>query len=342
MRRSLSTMERSIVGIVVILTLGLLAAPLPANAQQAGKVYRLGWLGVDESQSAIRAFLEHMRALGWIEGQHFIMEYQTVPNRHIRDRAPALAAALIRRNVDVIVAITGPGAIAAAKAETTIPVVIATGVDPIAHGLIASFARPGGNVTGLTAHAGDGYTGKRLQVFQETVPEISRVAVLLTPLGLKENRAEEIDRINKHYRDAAQLLGLTPLIATVEADSEYAAAFAMFTREHADAMYVTAGNLNGANVQRIMDFALPRRLPIMTNAIPILHAGGLVYYGPDWLDLRGRTAFYVDKILKGAKPGDLPVMGPEKFSFIVNLKTAKQLGITIPSTVLFQATEVIR
>lgn len=330
------------IGCIVLVVLGLLAAPLPADAQQAGKVYRIGWLGVDELQSSIKAFLEQMRALGWMEGQHFVMEYQTVPNRHIRDRAPALVAELIRRNVDVIVAITGPGAIAAAKAETTIPVVIATGVDPVGRGLIASLARPGGNVTGLTAYAGDGYTGKRLQVFQETVPAISRVAVLLTSLGLKEETAEETEHTNKKFRAAAQLLGLTPLIATVDDSSVYAAAFAMFTQEHADALYVTAGNLNVANAQRIMDFALSRRLPVMTSTVTMLRAGGLVYYGPDWVHMQGRTAFYVDKIFKGAKPGDLPVMGPEKFSFIINLKTAKHLGITIPPAVLFQATEVIR
>jgi putative ABC transport system substrate-binding protein len=321
---------------------GLLTVSLLSDAQQTAKVYRVGWLG-PYYPSHITAFLDQLRALGWVEGQQFVMEYQTAPDTQFQDRAPSLAAALIERNVDIIVTIGTPGALAAKEATGTIPIVMAGSHLPVERGLIASLAHPGGNVTGLTNSPGEGFEGKELELLKEAVPGMSRVAVLVNPLTPgKTPRADEYARAVRRWQTAAEELGLTALVASVAEARAYPEAFALFTQGNADAIYVEAGNLNVGSVYTIMDFARAQRLPVMTNLMPILRAGGLLYYWADWLDLRRRSAVYVDKILRGAKPSELPVERPDRFQLVINLHTAKALGLTIPPTLLLQATEVIR
>jgi putative tryptophan/tyrosine transport system substrate-binding protein len=336
-------MRSGTIGLMMTLVLGLLAAPLLAAAQEPGKVYRIGWLD-DEAEHFRQAFLEQFRALGWVEGQNFVMEYPTFPSVEFRDRALALAAEFVRRNVDIIVAGGTPGAFAAKAATATIPIVMAGSSNPVEQGIIESLARPGGTITGVTNNPGPEFRGKQLQVFREAVPGISRVGILRNPLtvpGTPDDEERE-EHVVKDYQTQAQKLGLVAFVVTVKDASEYADVFALLTREHVDALYVSATSLNTGNAKLITDFALRQRLPIFTNSDAILSSGGLIRYRANSADSRRLSAFYVDKILKGAKPGELPVQRPDKFELTLNLKTAKVLGITIPPSVLIQATKVIQ
>jgi putative ABC transport system substrate-binding protein len=310
-----------------------------AEAQQPKKVPRIGYLA-PRSQAAestrAEAIRLALRELGYIDGQNVAFEYRYGEGK--RDRYPKLAAELVRLKVDLIVTAGGDLVVAAAKNATqTIPIVMAGGgIDPVEAGFVESLARPGGNVTGLTnllAQLG----GKRLELLKETIPKLVRVAVLYdpaTPLA--------VVTVKKALPAAARGQGLTIQPWEVRAADEFERVFAAPSKERPDGLYVPAGPLVNSNLKRIASLALKSRLPSTYDNREAVDAGGLMYYGADQADSYRRIAIYVDKILKGAKPADLPVEQPTKFEFIINLKTAKQIGLTIPPNVLARADRVIR
>jgi putative ABC transport system substrate-binding protein len=328
----------SAVGWIVTLTLSMLVAPRAAEAQLPTKVARIGWLSdgirVGATSHLHEAFLHGLRDLGYVEGQHLVIVRRDAEG-HL-DRLPGLAAELVRLPVDVIVTTGGvPATRAAMQATTTIPIVMADPGDPVGTGLVASLARPGGNVTGLSAMDPD-LTGKQLQLLKEAAPKIARVAVLYNPtfpatvLSLREVQA------------VGPALGLVILPMEVRTADELDAQLAVMTSEHADALLTFGDPFTSRHQSRILDFAAKHQWPAASFWREWVEAGGLMSYGPSLRDLYRRAATYVDKILKGAKPADLPVEQPMRFELVINLKTAKALGLTIPPALLFQATEVIQ
>ena len=316
---------------------GLLAAPRATTAQQAGKVARIGLLQIQTRERLVpflKAFEEGLRELGYVEGRDFVREYRFADQQ--RERLPDLAAELVRLKVDVIVTGTDPGTMAARQATTTIPIVMALGVDPVGAGLIARLRRPGGNVTGLLFVVGPEIEGKRLDHLKEVVPRMSRAACFWNPdiLGYVA--------FWKATEEAARRLGVTLLSVEVREPREIEGAFARITRERAQALVVIADALALSAVRpEIPALAAKHRLPSSYTSREAVDAGGLMSYGTSMPDLFRRAAGYVDKILKGAKPGDLPVEQPTKFELVLNLKTAKALGLTIPQSLLIRADEVI-
>jgi len=326
----------STIGCMVTLILSLLTAPLTSTAQQAAKVPRLGLL-IPGSSSAfaprIEAFRYGLRDLGYVEGRNITMEYRFAEGQD--DRLPALVAELIRLQVDIIVT-DGEAAIRAAQhATTTIPIVMAVSGDPVGIGHVASLARPGGNITGLSFMQPE-VSGKRLELLQEAVPTLSHVAVLWNPdvpvstLGFKETQT------------AAHALGLQLQSLEVRGPDEFDQAFAAMTSEHADALVVLSNPLFFEHRRQLAELAVKHRLPAIFLFREYVEAGGLMAYGANLNDMWRRAASYMDRILKGTKPADLPVEQPVKFELFINLKTAKALGVTIPPTLLFQADEVIQ
>jgi putative ABC transport system substrate-binding protein len=313
----------------------LLATPLAAEAQRAGNVYRIGYLGGTGSAVMARpmaAFREGLRALGWIEGQRVVIDERWADGR--ADWLPRLAAELVALKTDVIVTQGSPATRAAKSATATIPIVMVNTTDPVGQGFIASLSRPGGNITGSADFAGELST-KRLELLKETLPKLSRVAVLFDPAH--PAHAVEV----RTTREAAQALGtrLEPAEATVSGD--FPGAFARILRAQADALIVLEGFANSENRSLIVEFTRTNRLPVMSASIGLTQAGGLISYGPDVLDMYRRAASYVDRLLRGAKPSDLPVEQPTKLLLVLNLKTAKALGLTIPPSVLLRADQVI-
>jgi len=327
----------SAVGCIVTLTLSMLVAPLAAEAQPPIKVARVGWLSDGIRAGAAshlhEAFLHGLRDLGYVEGQNLVMERRDAEGQ--LDRLPALAAQLVARQVEVIVTWGVPGTRAAQQATSTIPIVMAEAGDPVRTGLVASLARPGGNVTGLSVMDPD-LNSKQLQLLKEAAPKISRVAVLYNPtfpasvLSLREVQA------------AGPALGLAILPMEVRTADELDAQLAVMTSMHADALLTFGDPFTSRHQSRLLDFAATHQWPAASLWREFVEAGGLLSYGPSLRDLFRRAATYVHKILQGAKPGDLPVEQPMKFDLILNLKTAKALGLTIPPTLLFQADEVIK
>ena len=318
----------------------LLALSVPAAAQQPKKIYRIGYLSstdptIDSPRSdGIR---QALRELGYIEGQNIATEYRYAEGK--TGRQPELAAELVRLKVNIIVVLGGTQPIRAAKNATkTIPIVMTgQGLDPIKAGLVESLARPGGNVTGLTTLSTE-LGGKRLELFKEAVPKLARVAVLNDPTTVGATR-----EVKEDLPVAARALGLTIRIWEVRAAEEFDKVFTALNKKCPDGLYVLlAGGRLRPNVKRITDFALKSRLPSVYANRGYVDAGGLMYYGADLADIYRRVAYYVDKILKGAKPADLPVEQPIKFEFVINLKTAKQIGLMIPPSVLAQANRVIK
>jgi putative tryptophan/tyrosine transport system substrate-binding protein len=318
----------------------LLALCLPAAAQQPKKVPRIGYLSPvdvvsDSTQSeAIRLAL---RERGYIEGQNIVIEYRYAEGK--RGRAPELAAELVRLKVDIIVVSGGTIPIRAAKNATkTIPIVMTGGgSDPVAAGLIDSLARPGGNVTGIT-NINRELGGKRLELFKEAVPKLARVAVLYDPAT--PNSVIEVKEV---LPVPARALRLTLQPWEVRAADGFESVFAALNKQHPDGLYVAGGDvLMRANKTRIVGLVLKSRLPSMFTTSDAVDAGGLMYYGADSADRYLRVAYYVDRILKGAKPADLPVEQPTKFELVINLKTAKQIGLTVPPEVLARANRLIK
>ncbi len=321
--------------LAVALALGVLADPLAAEAQQAGKMWRIGYLQTPPaSTTPIRdAFRQGLRDLGYVEGRNLVIEFRDAGAKP--ERLAALASELVRLKVDVIVA-TGTQAISAAKQATSvIPIVMTVSGDAVGTGLVASLARPSGNVTGLTLITPES-AGKRLELLKEAFPRTSRVAVLWNPTD--PPRLLEY----KQTQDAAKLLGLMLQSVEVRSSEELEGAFSAITRGAADALVTFSDPLTAVFRKRIVEFAATSRLPAMYGRREEVEDGGLMSYAPNFADLFRRAATYVDKILKGAKPADLPVEQPTKFELVINLKTAKVLGLTIPPSLLVRADEVIQ
>ena len=321
---------------VTVVVLVLLAVPLAVHAQPAGKVWRIGMLsgGVGPESPRVAPFIEGLRELGYVEGQNIAFEWRLSGGS--AERLPDLAAELVRLKVDVIVAGDNPAIAAAQHATRTIPIVMVNAMDPVRTGFVDSLARPGGNTTGLTVQGTD-IQGKALQLLKDAVPTASRVAILwdATEPG-RHVQATEAEV-------AARALGLEVHLLGARSPAELDSLFTVMAREKVDAVLVHPSQMIAAHRARIATFAAQSRLPTMCPGVGWwAEAGGLLAYGARDLDQFQRAAYYVDKILRGTKAADLPVEQPMKFKLIINLKTAKTLGLTIPPTLLFQADEVIQ
>jgi ABC-type uncharacterized transport system substrate-binding protein len=311
-----------------------LTTALPAEAQQAGKILRIGFLDTSTASGMavlLDAFRQEMSKLGWIEGKNLTIEYRFAEGKI--DRLPELAADLIRLNVDLIVTTGAPPASAAKKATTTIPIVMANTGDPVGEGMVASLARPGGNVTGLSS-LGTELNSKRLEVLKDAVPKLARVGLL---------RGTAISPQLKELRPAAVALKLELEEIETQSDSKgLESAFQTAKQKRVDAIMTITARRFFAERKRIVELAGKNRLPAIYFQKEFVDEGGLMSYGADYDDLFRRAATYVDKILKGAKPADLPVQQATKFEFVINLKAAKQIGLTIPPRVLERADRVIK
>jgi putative ABC transport system substrate-binding protein len=320
-----------------VIALLVVLAGAVAHAQPQSKVPRLGFLSADsQSASAIRteAFRQGLRELGYVEGQNILIDYRFGEGK--RERFPDLAAELARLKVDIIV--SGGGNLltrAAQQATNTIPIVMTNVLDPVGSGFIASLARPGGNITGLTAISSD-LAGKRLELIKETFPKASRIAVLLDPGD--PSKVVEL----KEVQAAANGLGLKLHAIEVSSPAGFESAFKSGMREQVESLFVLQSAITNTHRKTISELAIRHRMPTMWAEPGLLDAGGLVSYGPNYTDLFRRAATYVDKILKGAKPADLPIEQPTKFELVINLKAAKQIGLTISPNVLARADRVIK
>ena len=331
-------MNRRNAGLALLLgPLAFGAAPPAAEAQQAGKVYRIGYLSTPTRESVehgVEAFLRALRDLGWIEGQNLIIEYRWAEGKV--ERLPDLAADLVRRKVDLIVAPAGSAALAAKNATSSIPIVMIFPSDPVEMGLVASLRRPGGNITGTTLTPGPEIFGKQLQILKETIPGASRVAILSNPADPSfalQMREVEV---------AARSLRIRLQHVEARGPEEFDSAFAAMARERADALLVNGTSTFLAHRATLAELAVKGRLPTMYSFRENVEAGGLMAYAVNMRDFVERAASYVDKILKGAKPADLPIEQPTKFELVINLKTAKALGLRIPQSVLTRADAVIQ
>jgi ABC-type uncharacterized transport system substrate-binding protein len=311
--------------------------PLAARAQQpAGRIYRVGFLATparEQSPHLINAFEEGLRSLGHRVGDNVAIEYRFANGE--LERLPALAAELARLGVDVIVAVSNPGIVAAMKATTTIPIVMIGGVDPVRTRLVASLARPGGNVSGLTPDAGSEILGKRFELLKEILPNLSRVGILFNPdVAFNRSRQESMT-------ETARILGFTTIPVEARGLDALEQAFSIMMRERAQAFVMQGDSVLYNNRGQIVEMALRNRLPAASLQKEYAEAGFLLTYGADIPDLYRRAAGFVDRLLKGAKPAELPVEQPTKFELVINLKTAKALGIIVPPTLLTRADEVI-
>jgi putative ABC transport system substrate-binding protein len=319
---------------VVALLVGLtLASFHTAGAQQAKRIPRIGVLISTDKALLGEAFLQGLRELGYVEGKNIAIEWRVGEGK--LDRIAEFAADLVRMKVDVIVASSNSAIIALKQATSTIPVVMTTVSDPIGAGFIQSLGRPGGNITGLTV-IGEDLSGKRLELLKEINPKITRVAVLRN-LTIPTHAV-----LWKETQDAATSLGLRLIALDIRGPEDIEAAFRAMVKERSEAFMVLPEPITTTHRQKIVDLAAKNRLPGMYPFGDFVEAGGLIYYGPNRTEIWRRSAFYVDKILKGAKPADLPVEQPKKFEFIINLKAAKQIGLTIPPNVLARADKVIK
>jgi putative ABC transport system substrate-binding protein len=312
-----------------------LAWPLPLRAQQAGKIPRIGFMG--NSTEALEAnligpFREGLREHGYQDGRNIVVEYRWAEGKY--DRFPALVAELLAAKVDLIVTAGTPASLAVKKATTTVPLVMVAVGDPVGTGLVPSLARPGGNLTGLSSIAPD-LEGKRLELLREVVPGLAHVGVFHNPANLFHTVSMPL------ARTAAEALKIKLLPLSVSNSQQLDAAFAAILKEKPDALLVLADRVYLHERKRMMDFALQQRLPNANAHKEMVDAGGLLSYGPSYEDMHRRAAEYVDKILKGAKPGDLPIEQPTKFDLKVNLKTAKALGLTLPPSIQLRADEVV-
>ena len=317
---------------------GLVAAPLAAEAQQAVKIARIGFLTPNMAASpphVREAFLQGLRDLGYVEGRNVVIEYRDAEGKS--ERFPALAAELVALKVDVIVAPGTPAALAAKQATRTLPIVFPIAGDPVTSGLVTSLARPGGNVTGLSILDPD-LVGKCLEQLKQAVPGVSGVAVLWQPGGLGERTDKDM---LKGAEVAARALGVRLQFVEARGPADIDRAFSEMTRARAGALTVLPSTMFLHERRRLVDLAARNRLPAVYPWREAVDAGGLMAYGANIADLFRRAATYVDKILKGAKPADLPVEQPTKFELVINLKTAKALGLTIPQSVLGRADQVI-
>ena len=317
--------------IYLFLGVMLLLVSFPVGAQQPKKVFRVGYLSLGLGiQPNEEAFRQHLRELGYVDGQNIVIEWRFAKGK--ADLLPELAAELVLLKVDVIIAAATLAIQAAKQATKTIPIVFPRAGDPVAYGLVDSLARPGGNITGVSAVSSD-LSGKRLELLKEALPRISRVAIFYDPqlsLSLKE------------MQTAAQFLGVKIQALEVRTAADVENAFSAMKKERSDSLITMPPPSISVHQKRILELTEKHRLPGMHSNKGWVEAGGLMSYGLDGFDSDRRAAILVDKILKGAKPADLPVEQPMKFEFVINLKTAKQLGLTIPQSVLFRADKVIK
>jgi putative ABC transport system substrate-binding protein len=323
----------------LLATVLLITAP-PAEAQQPAKIPRIGYLGgisPSINTARIEAFRQGLRELEYVEGKNIVIEW-----RHHEgniDRLPALAAELARLKVDIIITVGPPAVRAAKEATVTIPIVMMNVGDPVGSGFVASLARPGGNITGLSSLAPE-LSGKRLELLKEIVPKLSRVAVFGT--STSPDNAQSLREVELAARDLKVQLQYQD-IRDAKDPKDIETAFRAASKERVEAvLMMVAGAVGTAHQRRILELAINNRLPVIYRGRPSVEAGGLMSYGVTTTDLDRRAATYVDKILKGAKPADLPVERPTKFELVINLKTAKQIGLTIPPNVLARADKVIR
>src|SRR5215467_8750272 len=318
---------------IALLGSGVAAWPLAARAQTSGKTYRIGFLGVfsyAEYKRQVDALLTGLRQLGYDEGKNIVIHYRWAEGRY--DRLPELASELAKLNVDVIVTHSTPGSRAAKEATSTIPIVMAAVIDPVEMGLVPTLHRPGGNLTGLTFFVFELYA-KRVELIREAIPTLMRAAVLINPANPSQLMAVPV------MQRTASALGVELVLLEVKARDDIAPAIATATRR-AQALVSIEEPLSISNAKQIGDLALQNRLP-MIGFKPQAEAGALIEYGADLADLYSRSATFVDKILKGTPPADLPVERAAKFELIVNLKTARALGLEVPTSILLRATEVI-
>ena len=316
----------------------ILAAPLTSAAQQAEQVPRVGYISPGSSSDPFRlrryeAFRQGLLELGYVEGRNIALEPRWAKGEY--DRYPALAADLVRLKAHVIVTVGGAATKAAQQVTTTTPIVMSVVIDPLGSGLVASLARPGGNITGLTIMASD-VVGKQLELLKQTVPGVARVALLWNPDnpgGAPQLREAEA---------AARILGVRLQAVEARNPQEIDRAFSAMTRERAGALIVLPDAIFGNQQKQIANLAVKSRLPSIYGIREYGEAGGLIVYSANNLDLERRAAIFVDRILKGAKPADLPVEQPTKFELVINLKTAKALGLTIPQSILIRADEIIQ
>jgi putative ABC transport system substrate-binding protein len=317
------------------LALAALIAALPAAAEEPGKAYRVGFIGNSTAaleSNLVQPFREGLRELGYVEGRDLAIEYRWAEGDY--GRLPTLVADLIAQKVDVLVTAGTPAALAVKRATTTIPLVMVAVGDPVGTGLVASLARPGGNLTGLVSIAPD-LEGKRLELLREVAPKLSVVSVLMNPANPFHALSE------KQVRAAAGVLHIRAHVVRVRTASELDQAFEAILRERAGGLIMLADRVFLHNRARIADFATRNRLPGVYAYSELVVGGGLMSFGPSYPGMHRRAAYFVDKILKGARPADLPMEQPEKFELIVNLKTARIFGLTIPQSVLLRADQLI-
>ncbi len=323
---------------ITVVVLAILAAPLASEAQQAGRMYRISYLfeGAPPDQTSppspqLRALEETLRELGYVEGRNLVVERRFAAFKY--DRLPDFAAELVRLKPDLIVTGGNPSIAALKQATTTVPIVMTWAIDPVGAGLVTSLARPGGNITGASLSTGPEFIAKQLEILNEVVPKLSRVAILRqTGRAGAETAALE---------SAARKLGLTILFADVRTPNDIEGAFATMTRSRAGALLILGGSMTWVSRQQIADLAVQHRLPSIHFFREYAEAGLLLAYGPNSADNYRRVAPYIDKILKGARPADLPVQEPTQFELVVNARTAKALGLKIPPSVLVRADQVI-
>jgi len=324
-----------LIGPAVILVLNVILAAHAAEAQQAGKVYRIGILetiAASRNATNIDAFRQGLKELGYVEGQNLAIEYRSADGR--AERFADLAAELLRLQVDLIVTRGTPAALAAKKATKTVPIVMAASGDPLGSGIVASLARPGGNITGLSSIVAD-LGPKRLELLKEALQTVSRVGVVAN----MSNPAIEAEW--RQIQAAARLLGIDTELLDIRTEVDIESAFEKVRRRRADALIVTLDALTQTNRERIATLSAKHRLPAVYASREFMEVGGLLAYGVSYPHLYRRAATFVDRIFKGTKPGELPVEQPTRFDLVINLKTAKALGLTIPQTVLLQADQVI-
>jgi putative tryptophan/tyrosine transport system substrate-binding protein len=315
--------------------LGSVAAAWPVAASAQSKIPRIGFMGNSTAAleaNLVDAFREGLREHGYEEGRNIVIEYRWADGKY--DQFPALVAELIAAKVDAIVTAGTPAALAVKRATTTVPLVMVAVGDPVGTGLVPSLARPGGNLTGLSSIAPD-LEGKRLQLLREVVPALSHVAMFINSLN-----SFHVSSM-RQARAAAQAMGIKLQLHDIRKSEDLDDAFAAIRKERPDALLILADRVFLHNRERMMDFTKEQRLPNVNAYKELVEVGGLMSYGPSYEDMHKRAAIYIDKILKGAKPADLPIEQPSKFTFIVNLKAAKALGVTVPSQLLGLADQLI-
>jgi putative ABC transport system substrate-binding protein len=330
-------LRNAVLGLSLVLAVGPMMFPDTARAQPPAKIYRIGYIvfaSPEEQTHMTKAFEDAMRELGYVEGRNVVFERRFAYGK--QERLPELAAELVKLGVDVIVTGANPVIAAVKQATTTVPVVMSISRDAVAAGFVASLARPGGNITGLASDPTPEVLGKDLEIFKEVVPQAQRVALLWNPLP------PGADTYRKVAESVARRLGVTLQVVEIRGRSELEAAFSAMARERADGVWVLPDPLTFTARTQVVTLAAKHRLPAVYWQREYVDSGGLISYGSNVADQFRRAASYVDRILKGAKPGDLPVEQAAKFELVVNIKTAKSLGLTIPQSVLLRADDVIQ